>query len=435
MKKLFLILSFSFIAYGQGTTYFPGGSVNPPFYYNAGIPNAVNRTFTSKLSDLPSVKDFGAYCDGVHDDTIAFQNSINSISSPGQAIFVPGGVCLISGTVHFTGLGDTLFGEGSLIVLDGGNNQVGFSVENQHVSIENLIIEKSIGSSGVIAIQSNPTHNQITDYLTLDDINVVGNPGDMFSVGIQLLGGSSTGCSGNPCTSQNDYIRAGSMSYCGTCLQIGDSSPIGVDYINILDTSFAIANTAINIVSGQYPGSRGLHTSGITGTALIIGSNSSNGTFISPNYANNTGTYDVSIASGSSNNLFYASIINHARISDSGTNTSYISSVELTTGAASAINGHFGTVGGVPVISACGTSPSIASNANDHAGKFTVGSGSVTSCTVTFAVAYTNPPSCVFQVLANLPSQAQFSISDTAITMTGSITINGAPVNYICSGK
>ena len=49
--------------------------------YNSGAPGAVTRTVQSKLSDIVSVKDFGAVGDGNHDDSDAFQNAVNAFNS------------------------------------------------------------------------------------------------------------------------------------------------------------------------------------------------------------------------------------------------------------------------------------------------------------------------------------------------------------------
>lgn len=60
---------------------------------------------------VASVKDFGALCDGVHDDTAAFQAAIDS-SSVGILIFIPPGTCMITANLnvnkdntHFLGSG------------------------------------------------------------------------------------------------------------------------------------------------------------------------------------------------------------------------------------------------------------------------------------------------------------------------------------------
>jgi hypothetical protein len=51
---------------------------------------AVNRDIDSKLTDILSVKDFGAVGDGTTDDSVAFQNAYNAVTSLG-IIYVPNG--------------------------------------------------------------------------------------------------------------------------------------------------------------------------------------------------------------------------------------------------------------------------------------------------------------------------------------------------------
>lgn len=80
---------------------------------------------------------------------------------------------------------------------------------------------------------------------------------------------------------------------------------------------------------------------------------------------------------------------------------------------------HDSTV--APAVSSCGTSPTISSGANDHAGKVTLGTsiGVDTSCTVTFAVPFTRAPSCMVN------NESQILLLQ-AVTTTTTMTINVA---------
>lgn len=90
---------------------------------------------------------------------------------------------------------------------------------------------------------------------------------------------------------------------------------------------------------------------------------------------------------------------------------------------------HVNVNGGTPpALSACGTSPAIASGSNDHAGRFIIGATG-TGCTATFNVAYTNIPSCVVT--------SQTSNNITSYTSSASaLTVVGGPgtYDYICTG-
>lgn len=64
-----------------------GQSANIAYTYPAT--NAVARTSSSKMSDVVSVKDFGAVGNGTTDDTTAIQNAINSLGSKGGMVYLP----------------------------------------------------------------------------------------------------------------------------------------------------------------------------------------------------------------------------------------------------------------------------------------------------------------------------------------------------------
>lgn len=82
--------------------------------YNQGGTGAQDRTLTSKLQDIISVKDFGAAGNGSADDTSAF-TAANSASGA-AAVFIPAGTYLISGTVtgNFFTFGDVTISSGTV---------------------------------------------------------------------------------------------------------------------------------------------------------------------------------------------------------------------------------------------------------------------------------------------------------------------------------
>jgi hypothetical protein len=93
---------------------------------------------------------------------------------------------------------------------------------------------------------------------------------------------------------------------------------------------------------------------------------------------------------------------------------------------AGATTAHMVTSGTVPVLSSCGTSPTIVGS--DVAGRFVTGAGA-TACTMTFARTYTIAPSCTLQPSgsATLPT---CTFSATAITC--SLAAPATTYNYIC---
>ncbi len=97
-----------------------------------------------------------------------------------------------------------------------------------------------------------------------------------------------------------------------------------------------------------------------------------------------------------------------------------------------------------PALTSCGTGSSLQQGSSSLAGNVTMGSGSPTACTVTFATAYTNTPACVAipataSAAAVIPTIA---VSKTAFTVSFSATATApatAPAaatgfSYICTG-
>jgi hypothetical protein len=56
---------------------------------------AVNRPINKKLQETISIKDFGAVCDGVTDDTVAVQNAINFAENTSKAVLFEGTTVLV----------------------------------------------------------------------------------------------------------------------------------------------------------------------------------------------------------------------------------------------------------------------------------------------------------------------------------------------------
>jgi hypothetical protein len=84
-----------------------------------------------------------------------------------------------------------------------------------------------------------------------------------------------------------------------------------------------------------------------------------------------------------------------------------------------------------PALSSCGTSPTIVGS--DIAGTVTMGTGSPTGCTITFANAYSSAPHCNVTWRGNVLATQNYSISTTAITLNQTGTSSNV-VDYICWG-
>lgn len=86
---------------------------------------------------------------------------------------------------------------------------------------------------------------------------------------------------------------------------------------------------------------------------------------------------------------------------------------------------------GVPALTSCGTSPAI--SGSDSAGEVTTGTGTPTSCTLTFSAAFANSPYCVVsaQTLASLTA---YAVTTTTITFTTS-AVSSLKIDYHCIGS
>lgn len=94
--------------------------------------------------------------------------------------------------------------------------------------------------------------------------------------------------------------------------------------------------------------------------------------------------------------------------------------------------GHVLTLGRPPVLTSCGTSPTIAGT--DYAGTVTGGSANAAGCVITFAQAYLATPYCLLVAENPATSPLAYSASTTAITISGT-NMGAAVAHYICSGS
>jgi hypothetical protein len=91
---------------------------------------------------------------------------------------------------------------------------------------------------------------------------------------------------------------------------------------------------------------------------------------------------------------------------------------------------HINTGATPPVLTACGTTPSI--TGSDTAGIVTMGT-SATGCVITFATPYTGTPYCVVSWIATPLASQSYVTSNVAITTTQTSTSNNK-LQYVCIG-
>ncbi|MDP3853143.1 hypothetical protein [Phenylobacterium sp.] len=93
--------------------------------------------------------------------------------------------------------------------------------------------------------------------------------------------------------------------------------------------------------------------------------------------------------------------------------------------------GHINSLGTIPALSNCGTSPAITTGSTDTAGEVTEGSGA-SACTITFATAYAAAPFCTVTSQGGLVFS--YAVSTTAIIVTNVGALSSTKLNYHCMG-
>jgi hypothetical protein len=91
-------------------------------------------------------------------------------------------------------------------------------------------------------------------------------------------------------------------------------------------------------------------------------------------------------------------------------------------------------LGTAPAVSACGTSPSIDSHATNFSGTVTAGSGTVTSCTVTFAASgFATWVHCRVSPESTIAAFG-YSYTKTVLTVTAT-SLTSDVFDYACDGS
>ena len=148
------------------------GSMAMPDFTASGM-GAETRGSGDKLSDLISVRDFGAIGDGLTDDTLALQQAL----AAHRAIFVPSGTYLITAPLTL-GYRQSLIGAGqSSIIKAQSNSFVNLEVAAGYATVTNLRIE-----NGLIGIKLFGRDGECVQNI-ISDVHIVS-----AATGIQLDG-------------------------------------------------------------------------------------------------------------------------------------------------------------------------------------------------------------------------------------------------------
>lgn len=142
-------------------------------------PGAVARPLPEKLSDVVSVKDFGARGDGVADDTESLRAAIEAAQAARRSLFIPAGNYLIRG-LTITG-GVDIYGEGAPLYsrLTYTGSGTALRLEAGGGRLRNLTVASSGGAAiGIDLVNASE--------LYLDHVEVGGGPAMKFAAGVRL---------------------------------------------------------------------------------------------------------------------------------------------------------------------------------------------------------------------------------------------------------
>lgn len=207
-------------------------------------------------------------------------------------------------------------------------------------------------------------------------------------------------------------------------LGIGTSTPGTILHVAGDDAIFRIDDS-----TGA--GNIGYYASINNNTQLSANRNPSTGIYANTNKA--SAAFNIVAANGDSGFQFFTSPTNNGTIAERmridkdgrvGIGTS-------TPAYALTVAGKIGVASSAPSVSSCGTTPSIAGN--DSAGRATIGSGVVTSCTLTFTSQFARTPACVASDETNLLTVRPVATTSTLTLVAGS-TFGGDTISYICMG-
>ena len=93
--------------------------------------------------------------------------------------------------------------------------------------------------------------------------------------------------------------------------------------------------------------------------------------------------------------------------------------------------GQITVTGTAPTLSACGTTPAV--EGSNSVGMVTIGTGVTTSCTVTFATAFPNAPTCLITGPSTSITYAA-TATTAALTILSSADMDSEVINYLCFG-
>ena len=353
-------------------TYIPHGTLNLPNYSFPSAIGTSNQVLTSPSSG----------------SVLTWSTPSGSMTWPGSA-----GIPYYNGTTWGTNLALTTTGTSGAATLS--SNTLNIPQYATSMAIGNTITSASQGSvlfagaSGVLAQDNSKLYwNDTNGYL---GINTSGSPAHPLDVPT-VITNNSTGRIGDielQTYGLNNSWFGENVYYNGSNFVARQTGSMGMFYFQSPEGQFRFC------------------TSATSGSAFC---NSGNGDVVLKMNADGT----VALGSGGSS---------------MPTATGSYSGSTLLVGA----NGHIATyMATAPVLSSCGSSPSI--TGSDTAFVITVGS-TATGCTATFNKTWTSNPVCtVTNQSQSIVSAMTYTVSTTAVTISQAAGLSGNIIDVICLG-
>lgn len=125
---------------------------------------AVSRTIQDRLSEMVSVKDFGAAGDGITDDTLAMQHAL----AAHQKVFVPSGIYLISNTLT-VGERQSLYGQGNTSIIRASTAAFDIiQMPSQYAHLHDLRLENGLAGIRLFGNATPCVENSVRDITIWD---------------------------------------------------------------------------------------------------------------------------------------------------------------------------------------------------------------------------------------------------------------------------
>lgn len=337
------------------------------------LPDAVNITYTAN--------------NGVSDRMTGIRSTAFQTAANAGVLSVAVGVQAIASDTP------TVNGNGTLEGVDarvtGAGNAPQYAGEVAHGNWDSALVGGT--TSTIVGLQ-------ITNSITSGD----GATGISTGTLKQLLISDPNG-GGATANSWALYSTSRFPSYYNNFIGIGDKTPVAsLSIAASTNTPFAVTVGSVAFFNGILP------TANYTFTVSNQGQVSDFGETVTGPLS----VYNISVGSQTYDAKFSSTTTNfHVAISTSG---------------------HLITSGPIPTISVCGTTPNGSVVGDDNNGTITVGGGSVTACTLTFASTWGSSPTCQEADSSVTPTADISAISATAVTFGFSASIGGGTIWYHC---